>query len=118
VSLSGGNPNGTGSFTATCAGAINVAGSTSAPVSVSYSVGTAVIDAASRPVIECVVTNGDGTYTARFGYSNHNSAAVTILMGTNNKLTPSPIDRGQTTQFEPGRKVNAFQVTWSGGNLV
>jgi glycosidase len=77
-----------------------------------------VTNAAVSPVLECVVTNGNGSYTARFGYNNRNTVNTTVPAGANNKFTPSPVDRGQTTLFEPGRKVNTFQVTWSGGNLV
>jgi Ca2+-binding RTX toxin-like protein len=41
ASVSGGNPDGTGSFTATCSGATDNAGNSAAPVSVSYSVESA-----------------------------------------------------------------------------
>jgi hypothetical protein len=73
---------------------------------------------AVRPVLECVVKNGSGTYTARFGYQNDNTAAVTIPVGPNNKFTPSPQNRGQTTVFQPGRVRNAFSVVFDGNNLV
>ncbi|MEZ4734646.1 MAG: hypothetical protein R3E79_46740 [Caldilineaceae bacterium] len=42
VSVTGGNPDGTGSFTATCSGASDNAGNSAAPVSVSYMVSAAV----------------------------------------------------------------------------
>jgi glycosidase len=89
-----------------------------ASVSQSATVTEQVTNAAVSPVLECVATNGDGSYTARFGYLNRNSAGVIIAVGSNNRFTPNPIDRGQVTTFAPGRVVDAFRVTWSGGNLV
>jgi glycosidase len=91
----------------------NAAGRASSPA-----YGVLVTNAAVRPVLECVVDNGNGTYTARFGYKNDNSGLVTITVGANNRFHPQPQDRGQVTAFQPGRVVDAFRVTWSGGNLV
>lgn len=73
---------------------------------------------AVRPVLECVADNGNGTYTARFGYQNDNSVAVSIPAGVNNKFSPTPEDRGQTDIFMPGRRRDVFRVTFTGGNLV
>jgi hypothetical protein len=74
---------------------------------------------AVRPVLECVEPNFDGvTYIAFFGYKNDNSVAVEIPVGPSNKFTPSPIDRGQTTVFEPGRFRFAYSVVFDGNNLV
>ena len=77
-----------------------------------------------RPILECVVDNGNGTYTAHFGYLNQNSFPVTIPVGPNNKFTGiSNIDQGQPVTFNPGRTPYFpdadFQVTWDGStNLV
>ena len=71
-----------------------------------------------RPVLECVRNNGDGTYTAYFGYKNENSVSVYIPVGSKNKFTPTPQDRGQTTVFQPGRKYKVFTVNFNGSNLV
>lgn len=73
---------------------------------------------AVKPVLECVVANADLTFTARFGYQNLNSVPVTIPVGANNKFTPNPQGRGQTTDFQPGRIRNVFEVTFNGNNLV
>ena len=73
---------------------------------------------AVHPVLECVTNNGGGSYTAFFGYKNDNSVSVTIPVGSNNKFTPTPIDRGQTTTFLPGRQVKTFNVPFNGSNLV
>lgn len=70
------------------------------------------------PKRESVVDNGDGTFTAFFGYDSTYSTTQTIPISTDNKFTPSPQDRGQPTSFLPGRQVNVFSVTWGGSNLV
>ena len=71
-----------------------------------------------RPVLECVRNNGDGTYTAFFGYKNDNNVSVYIPVGNKNKFTPTPQDRGQTKVFLPGRKYRVFTVNFNGSNLV
>ena len=71
-----------------------------------------------RPVLECVTNNGDGTYTAYFGYKNDNTVSVYIPAGIKNKFTPTPQDRGQTKVFLPGRKYKVFTVSFNGSNLV
>lgn len=70
------------------------------------------------PVLECVSDQGDGQYVAHFGYNNPNSVPVTIPVGTKNRFSPSPQNRGQPTVFQPGRQVDAFTVKFNGGNLV
>ena len=74
------------------------------------------------PILECVADNGDGTYTAYFGYKNPNAFAVTIPVGPDNKFVPAPQDRGQPTTFQPGRTPYypnaAFSVNFDGSNLV
>jgi hypothetical protein len=75
-----------------------------------------------RPILECVVENGPGNYTAHFGHLNENPDPVTIPVGSDNRFTPLPQDRGQTTTFAPGRSPffpnAAFQVDFDGSNLV
>ena len=63
------------------------------------------------PILECVTAVAGGSYTALFGYKNENKSSITIPVGSNNKFYPSPINRGQTTVFKPGRIVGAFRVT-------
>ncbi|MGD1993755.1 MAG: hypothetical protein PVI59_11230 [Anaerolineae bacterium] len=55
-----------------------------------------------RPVAECVTANGDGTYTAYFGYRNDGDETVTVPVGPRNHIVPAPEDRGQPTTFSPG----------------
>jgi len=71
-----------------------------------------------RIFVECVKANSDGTYTATFGYLNENSIEINIPVGNDNKFTPIPQDRGQTTSFQPGRVGEAFSVNFDGSNLV
>ena len=56
-----------------------------------------------HPILECVVTNSDGSFTAYFGYKNENAFTVVIPIGQNNRFFPAPDDRGQPTTFLPGR---------------
>ncbi len=62
--------------------------------------------------------NGNGTYTAYFGYYNRCDCWVNIPIGADNIFTPDPQDRGQTQFFEPGRVINDFSVVFDGSNLV
>ena len=59
--------------------------------------------------VDCV-TQGSGSYDATFGYTNENSTPQTVVVGTDNYFTPPPIDRGQTTVFQPGTVHSAFTV--------
>lgn len=83
---------------------------------------TTVASAVVRPILECVANNGNGTYTAYFGYKNDSAADITLLVGTKNKFTPGPQDRGQPTTFLTGRTPfypnAAFSVPFNGNNLV
>src|SRR5438045_9276699 len=52
----------------------------------------------------------DGTYELVFGYMNRNSDEIEIPLGAANQLEPAPADRGQPTNFLPGRQRAAFRV--------
>jgi hypothetical protein len=69
------------------------------------------------PVLECVVENGDGSYTAFYGYNNQSDQAYTIPIGNGNFFTPGN-DLGQPTVFEPGRHINVFSFDFISGNYV
>ena len=71
-----------------------------------------------RPVLECVALLDSGNYEARFGYLNENSTVITIPVGPDNRFSPNPQDRGQTTEFQPGRVMISFEVQFNGNNLV
>jgi RHS repeat-associated protein len=68
-------------------------------------------------VLECVDVSGSG-FTAHFGYLNPNTYSVSIPVGTNNRFTPAPQDRGQTTVFLPGRKRDVFTVSVPTGTVL
>lgn len=80
---------------------------------------TVTIAPTVAPLLNCVMKNANGTYTAKFGYDNTTGAAVTIPVGANNYFTPGNQNRGQVTTFQPGRVNNAFSVTFNanGSNL-
>ncbi|GIK63108.1 MAG: hypothetical protein BroJett018_09020 [Chloroflexota bacterium] len=71
-----------------------------------------------KPVLECVMDNGRGVFTARFGYENQNSASVTIDVGSQNKFTNRSNDRGQTITFLSGVHEDVFRVQFNGNNLT
>ncbi|HEX4962858.1 MAG TPA: SdrD B-like domain-containing protein, partial [Thermoanaerobaculia bacterium] len=83
---------------------------------------TPVVVQPVNPIFECVASNGNGTYTAYFGYLNPNSSSVTIPIGSANMFSPAPADRGQPTTFSPGRTPlwpnAAFSVVFDGNTLV
>jgi Coenzyme PQQ synthesis protein D (PqqD) len=66
------------------------------------------------PFLECVTDNGNGTFTAHFGYVNQTSHRIVVPLGPDNKFDPSPHDRGQPTIFDPGEHSEVFQVTFNG----
>ncbi len=78
----------------------------------------AITNAAVIPILEGVLNNGGGSYTARFGYENDNTVTETIAVGDSNKFSPTPTNRGQTTTFQVGRQHYAFNVNFNGSNLV
>jgi hypothetical protein len=64
------------------------------------------------PLVECVDDNGDGTFTAHFGYLNQSSAAITLPIGPKNMFVPGQLDCGQPTVFLPGEHLNVFSVVF------
>ncbi len=73
------------------------------------------------PVVEFVEDNGDGTYTAHFGYYNRNNFTVAIPIGAENKFHyhgQSDLSLGQPVQFIAGRHWNYFTVDFDGSHLV
>ena len=66
------------------------------------------------PLLSCVDNNGDGTFTAHFGYLNQTSSPITVPLGPMNMFVPPPNDRGQPTVFQPGENDDVFQVVFDG----
>ena len=63
------------------------------------------------PLLDCVVANDDGSWTAVFGYQNMASSPVRIPRGPRNKVTPATVGSPQPTTFQPGTHRGAFTVT-------
>jgi hypothetical protein len=73
------------------------------------------------PTLQCVTDNGDGTYTAHFGYINYSSEAVTISVEedlSKNMFTSVPKDRGRPSVFLPGVHENVFSVVFDGAKIT
>ncbi len=74
------------------------------------------------PILECVADNGDGTWTAHFGYRSNALGLLAALVGADNAFSPGPADRGQPTSFVPGRTYewpyNDFSVVFDGNDLT
>ncbi len=69
------------------------------------------------PILECVTKCADNTWIAYFGYNNENSIPVKLPIGSRNKFSPAPENRGQVTEFQTGRVVKAFSVPFNGSNI-
>ena len=74
------------------------------------------------PKLECVEYVGGGKFIAYFGYKNPNNKSIEIPIGTRNYFKPDPQNRGQPTNFAPGRTPDypdaAFEVLFELDNLT
>jgi len=66
------------------------------------------------PLLECVDNNGNGTYTAHFGYLNQSGSTINLEVGPKNMFVPGQEDFGQPTVFLPGEHLNVFSVVFPG----
>ena len=64
------------------------------------------------PILDCVDNNGNGTYTAHFGYVNSGSSVITLPVGPKNMFVGGDKDRGQPTVFYPGDHHSEFTVVF------
>jgi hypothetical protein len=87
--------------------------SAAAAVAVLATPGTAAAADAKdlTPVLECVGRNGDGTYTAVFGYQNPTRTTIRVPVGSDNQVTPDSVRATVPTTFVPGDVRGAFSVT-------
>jgi|GEM_PF-2388546 len=72
------------------------------------------------PILEYVVDNGDGTYSAHFGYNVRGGEDVMISVGNQNKLFGGGIsgqNAGQPVSFTSGRRYDVFSVEFDGTDL-
>jgi hypothetical protein len=101
--------------------------STATPTATNTVVSTPTVPVALNnpifPVVSCVQPNGDGSFTAFFGYENTSSSAVTITAGlaapagAQNFFQPAPEARGQVSTFNPGVFNGLFSVKFDGSEL-
>src|SRR5579864_726969 len=70
------------------------------------------------PLLECVDNNGDGTFTAHFGYLNQSGATINLAVGPKNMFVPGQQDFGQPTVFLPGEQLNVFSVVFSANDSL
>lgn len=72
--------------------------------------GPPISNASVSPVLEKVTNNGNGTWTALWGWYSRNTVPVTIPIGVNNRFSPAPQARGQPVVFLPGRHYGQFST--------
>lgn len=69
-----------------------------------------------RPMLDCVADNGDGSYTAYFGYQNDNPFSITIPFPVRQHFHTSLEWHRQVFVFEVGRHRFDFTLRLPGGN--
>lgn len=74
--------------------------------------GPALASGTVTPTVDCAVNNGDGTFTAYFGYQNTGANSVTIAVGDNNEFVPGDPNQGQPTIFNVGSYPEVTAVTF------
>jgi Domain of unknown function DUF11 len=117
----------TATSTAT-ATATNTATATSTPTKTSTPTPTATATMPASlliPIVDCLAANGDGSYTAYFGYKNNSSTVYSIAAGANNSaatgnniFAPGSTVPGQVTSFKVGTVQGAFSVAYAGTELT
>jgi hypothetical protein len=75
------------------------------------------------PTSNCAWDNGDGTFTAVFGYTNTSRKTYSIPLGANNQVYAGystsdywvPVDANPPTSFPPGSVASAVTVSFPAG---
>ncbi|SFT98942.1 hypothetical protein SAMN05660657_04475 [Geodermatophilus amargosae] len=67
------------------------------------------------PLVDCIVSHADGTWTAVFGYDNRTGASIDVPVGPANQVTPTSSGQPQPTTFATGIRHGVFSVTVSRG---
>jgi len=70
-------------------------------------------DTSLTPLLDCIYANGDGSFTAIFGYQNSYSNNVNLPVGSNNKFLTGNQNQGQPVNFLPGLNQNVFSVQFT-----
>ena len=68
-----------------------------------------------RPILNCVVFDGDRPVLADWGYANTSGVPVVVPIGKRNNFSPVPIDRHQPVAFQAGTYVGVFQTGFGAG---
>ena len=63
-------------------------------------------------------TPGPGSTTRSGATATRSGSTETIEIGSGNKFSPNPQNRGQPTSFLPGTNHNVFVVTWNGSGSL
>jgi hypothetical protein len=69
---------------------------------------------APYPSLDCVERLSDGTYRARFGYTNPEAFVLNTAAGAKNSVAPGAVDQGQPTAFQPGTHLDSYQPIFAG----
>src|SRR4051812_114932 len=70
----------------------------------------AAADSTPVPLLNCVIPQSSGGFTAVLGYSNSSGTTVRMPLGAKNKFTPTRYDGNQPTTFLPGVHQGVFSV--------
>lgn len=73
-------------------------------------------DGGLTPVTECVIVNGDGTFTAFFGYDNRTGGPVSRSLGGHNRVRGAA--GAAPTTFAAGRHVAVFSATTADSRIA
>jgi len=66
------------------------------------------------PIVNCVVQNDDGSWTARFGYkTNVNAELFAVKAASDNYITPAAAPQSQSLYFRQGTRNNTFFVNYN-----
>jgi hypothetical protein len=58
--------------------------------------------------MDCIVSGGNGTYRAVFGYDNYTEYTAIVAIGPYNTMNPASLNGIQPTRFTPGEHRAAF----------
>jgi len=76
----------------------------------------------AEPILEGIIDNENGTFTAYWSYKNKSPNWETVPVGPSNTFSSAPIDRGQPTNFKPGRSPfypnSVFSTDFNTGDSV
>jgi hypothetical protein len=71
-----------------------------------------------KPAVDCIWDEGNGLFTAAFGYRNDDGEERLVPNGSANAFDGDRGDRGQPTLFLPGEQHSQFWVQSNGENLT